>query len=174
MLSKQRVMAIATAVGVTLAAGAPLGAQEPVGRMLQEQQMQRLQEQVTQMNQAMQHMTQIHERAHRLEQHLVQEMQRLWRHEGVQEGVDQRLQIQNHERLRAMAQSMSEGAQATYRAMEQFRNMVGEPGAGWNAEMERELTRLRLHWEEMAGQMEEGVAIMERLRDRISQSGDGS
>jgi hypothetical protein len=52
--------------------------------------------------------------------------------------------------------------------------MVREPGADWNAETERELTRLRLHWEEMAGQMEEGLAIMERLRDRISQSGNDS
>lgn len=174
MFSKHRVMAIAMAVGVTLAATAPLGAQDPAGRALHQQQMLRLQEQVTQMNEAMQRMAQIHERAHQLEQHMVQAMEQLWRYEGVQEGVDQQLQIQNHERLRVMAEAMSEGARATHRAMEQFRNMVREPGADWNAETERELTRLRLHWEEMAGQMEEGLAIMERLRDRISQSGNDS
>jgi uncharacterized protein YukE len=161
-------MAIAAAVGVTLAAGAPLGAQQP-GRVLQEQQMMRLQEQVSRMNEAMQHMHQIQERARNLEQRLNQEMARLWQHQGVQEGADLPLMLENHERLRTMAHAMAEGARETHRAMEQLRNMVREPGAGWSPEMEREFERLRLHWENMAGEMEQGLAIMERLRDRIGQ-----
>jgi uncharacterized protein YukE len=58
--------------------------------------------------------------------------------------------------------------------MEQLRSMIGEPGAGWSPEAEREFERLRLHWEEMARQMEEGLTIMERLRDRIGRPGGGS
>lgn len=176
MIRKQRFVAVAMAVGVTLAAGAPLGAQDP-GRVLQQQQQQqvlRLQEQTAHMNQAMQRMAQIQERAHQLEQQLTREMAQLWRHEGVQEGVNQQLQIQQHERLRAMVQATNEGAQLAYRAMEQFRAMVGEPGAAWNVEAERELVRLRLHWEEIAGQMEQGLAVMERLRDRLGAPYTGS
>jgi hypothetical protein len=175
MIRKHRVMAVAMAVGLTLA-GAPVRGQDP-GRVLQQQQQQqqvlRLHEQMAHMNRTMQHMAQIQERAHQLEQQLNRQMAQLWRHEGVQEGVNQQFQIQQHERLRAMVQATNEGAQLTYRAIEQFRAMVGEPGAVWSPEAEREITRLRLHWEEMAGQMEQGLAIMERLRDRIGDPGGG-
>lgn len=176
MIRKQRVMAAAMAMGITLAASAPLGAQDP-GRVLQQQQQQqvlRLQEQMAYMNQTMQRMAQIQERAHQLEQQLTRQMAQLWLHEGVEEGVNQQLQIQQHERLRAMVHATNEGAQSAYRAMEQFRAMVGEPGAAWNAEAEREMARLRLHWEEIAGQLEQGLLIMERLRDRLGAPAGGS
>ena len=172
MIRKHGVMAAAMALGVTLAAGAPLRAQDP-GRVLQQQQTLRLQEQMAHMNEAMQRMVQIQERARHLEQHLVREMEQLWQYQGVEEGADRQLQIQNRERLQVMVQAMSEGARLTYRAMEQYRSMVG-PTAGWNVEAERELVRLRLHWEEMAGQMEQGLAIMERLRERLGDPGVGS
>ena len=167
-------MAIAAAMGVAVAAGGPLGAQQPGARMLQEQQMVRLQEQAMRMNEAIQRMSRIQERAHNLEHRLIQEMSRLWQYQGVQEGVDVPLQLQTHERLRVMAHAMSEGAYHTNQAMEQLRNMLGEPGVAWDAQSEGEFERLRLNWEETAGQMEEGLAIMERLRDRISQPGSGS
>ena len=177
MIRKNRAEAIAMAVGVMLAAGAPLGAQDP-GRMLQQQQQKqqvlRLQEQMAQMNQTMQRMAQVQERAHQLEQQLNRQMAQLSRYEGVEEGVNQQLQIQQHERLRAMVQATNEGARLAYRAMEQFRSMVGEPGAAWDPEAQQELMRLRLHWEEMAGQLEHGLAIMERLRDRIGHPGGGA
>ena len=54
--------------------------------------------------------------------------------------------------------------------MEQLRNMLGEPGAGWDADMQRDMERLREHWSDMADQMEQGLQIMDRLRDRIHQS----
>ena len=175
MIRMHRIVAAAMAMGVTLTAGAPLGAQDP-GRMLQQQQQQqllRIQEQMAHMNQAMQHMAQIQERAHVLEQQVSRRMEQLWLHEGVEEGVSQQLQLQQHERLRAMVQATNEGAQLASRAMEQFRSMVGEPRAAWSPEAERELVRLRLHFETMASQMEEGLAIMERLRDRLGVPGAG-
>jgi hypothetical protein len=68
-----------------------------------------------------------------------------------------------------MAQAMSEGAQEMQRAMEQLRNMAGEPGAIMDRDMERDMVRLREHWQEMAGEYEQGLQIMDRLRDRIHQ-----
>lgn len=116
------------------------------------------------LNRTMQRTTQIHERAHRLEQAMVQEMARLRVHEGAQDG----LMLQNQERLRLMAQATSEGAREMHQAMEQFRNMLDQSGPAWDRDTEREFARLRAHWEEMAGRMEEGLGIMERLRERLS------
>lgn len=163
MCTKRALTAIAVAVGVAFAAGAPLGAQEPAGRMLQQQQVMQHQEQIARMHEVLQRMERIRERAQHLEQQLVQEMTRM----RTQEGPDQARMIQNRERLRVMAFAMSEGARHTHQAMEQLRNMIGEQGAAWDAETESEFQRLRWQWEEMAGRMEEGLTIMERLRNRI-------
>jgi hypothetical protein len=62
---------------------------------------------------------------------------------------------------------VSDGAQEIHRAMEQLRRMLGDPAVAGNGDMVRDMERLRQHWENMAGQMEEGLQIMERLRDRL-------
>lgn len=167
MIGRRMVAVMMMAVGVGLAAGTQVGAQQnPAQRVQQEQQMLRLQAQATQLNEAIRQMARIQERAQLLEQEMVRQMTRLQQQQ--QEGAQQTAMLQNQERLRTMAQAMGEGAREVQRAMEQYRLMIGEPGPGWNAEMEREMIRLRASWEETARGMEEGLAIMERLRDRLS------
>lgn len=164
MFGRRAVAVTMMAVGVGLAAGTQVGAQNPAQRVQQEQQMLRLQAQAAQLNEAIKQMARIQERAQLLEQEMARQMTRLQQQEGAQQAVA----LRNQERLRTMAQALGEGAREVQRAMEQFRLMIGEPGPGWDAEMEREMIRLRANWEETAQGMEEGLAIMERLRDRLS------
>ena len=165
----RRTMAAVMTLGMSLGALTPAGAQNPPARVLQEQQMLRLQAQATQLSESMQQMARIQERAQLLERQMAQEMTRLHQQEGAQ----QALMLRNQEHLRTMAQALGEGAGEVHRAMEQFRQMIGEPGPGWDAETERELERLRASWEETAQRMEEGLTIMERLRERLGEP-DGS
>jgi len=162
MMTRHTLTALAAAVAVGLGGGAPLVAQDATLRQ-QQQMMARLQDQVTRLNETMQRMTQIQQRAQQMERTVMQEMTRLRMQEGAQDAV----MLQNHERLRLMAQATSDGAREMHQAMEQFRDMLGQPNPRWNAEMEREFARLREHWGDVADRMEEGLVIMERLRDRI-------
>ena len=79
-------------------------------------------------------------------------------------------QLRQQERLREMAHSMSLGAQEMHRAMEQLRNMLEGAGAPMAGDVEQEVNRLRNQWELMVGSMEEGLRILERLRDRVQAS----
>lgn len=167
MIGRRTATVAVMAMTVGLAGAAQAGAQDPPTRVLQEQQMMRLQAQTMQLNEAIRHMERIRERAQVLEQHLVQEMARL--RENPREGAQNSAMLQNQERLRTMVQAVGDGAREVHRAMEQLRLMIGEPGPGWDQETERELARLRVSWEETAQRMEEGLAIMERLRDRLGQ-----
>jgi len=169
MIARRTVMAAIVAVSAGLTALAPVGAQNPPARVLQEQQMLRLQTQATQLNEAMRQMARIQERAQLLEREMVQEMDRL----RQQEGAQQSLMLRNQDRLRTMSQALGEGAGDVHRAMEQFRLMIGEPGPGWDAETEGDFVRLRATWEETTRRMEEGLTIMERLRERLGEP-DGS
>lgn len=165
MIGTRAVAVTMMAVGLGLASGPQARAQQnPAQRVQQEQQMLRLQAQAAQHNEAIREMARIQERARLLEQEMVREMARLQQQEGAQQAQ----MLRSQERLRTMAQALGEGAREVQRAMEQFRLMIGEPGPGWDAEMEREMIRLRVNWEETARGMEEGLAIMERLRDRLS------
>jgi uncharacterized protein YukE len=169
MIGRRAMTVAMMAVGVGLAGGTQLAGQNPAARAQQEQQLLRLQAQAAQLDEAIRQMARIQERAQLLEQEMVRQMSRLQQQEGGQ----QALMLQNQERLRTMAQALGEGAREVHRAMEQLRLMVGEPGPGWDPEAERELVRLRASWEQTAQRMEEGLTIMERLRDRLSQP-DGS
>lgn len=146
-------------------------AQDPARMQQQQQQMARLQQQIQHLDRVMDRVAGIQGRAHQMEQQMVQAMERL--QQNRQLATENAVQLRNQERLRSMARSMTDGAREMHRAMEQLRNMVGDPGAGWDQQMEREMERLRQHWEEMAGQMEEGLLIMDRLRERIHQPSGG-
>jgi len=171
MVNKHRVMALAAALGLALAASAPLGAQEPAQRMLREHQMLRVHEQAALMDEAMNRMSRVQERAYRLEQQMIQEMERLWQYRGVQEGDDVPMMLQSHERMRDMAHALGESARQAHRAMLQLREMIREPGASWSPEAEQDLDQLRRHWDDTALQMEGGLTIMERLRERMGTPG---
>jgi uncharacterized protein YukE len=164
-------LVLGIALGLLGAVPVHVAAQQP-GRMpqhqIQQQQMMRMQEQVHQLDQAMHRMTELQQRAQILERQMAQQMDRL---QANREAAERNaLELRNQERLRSMAQALGDGAQEMNRAMQQLRNMLGEPGAAWNGDMERDMLRLREHWEQMAGDLEEGLQIMERLRDRIHQT----
>jgi len=48
-----------------------------------------------------------------------------------------------------------------------LRNMIGEPGFNMDQAMQRDMQQLREHWDEMAGNFEEGLRVMDRIRDQI-------
>jgi hypothetical protein len=164
-------LALGIVLGMLVAPPMQSLAQEPTRmqqqQMQQQQQMIRMQEHVQQLDRVMQRMSGIQQRAQAMENHMLQEMRQLQANREMSE--QGALQLRNQERLRSMAQAMNDGAREMHRAMEQLRNMVGERNAAWDGDMERDMLRLREHWEAMAGDMENGLQIMERLRDRIHQ-----
>jgi uncharacterized protein YukE len=162
-------LALGIALGLSGAAPVYSAAQEParIPQQQMQQQMMRMQEQVQQLNRVMERMSGIQQRAQAMEHDMALAMQRLQANRELAE--QNAFQLRNQERLRSMAQAMDDGAREMHRAMEQLRNMVGEPNAAWNGTMERDMLQLREHWEKMAGDLEDGLQIMERLRDRVHQ-----
>lgn len=156
----------AAGVATLLALPASLQAQDPAA--LQQQQLQRMQEQVRQLSETMQRMGNVQERAHQMEQQILREMEQF----RLRTDMDVRLaeRLRHEERLREMAHSMNVGAQEMHRAMEQLRNMVEQSGDAFRGDMQQEVERLRNHWELMVGSMEEGLRLLERLRDRVQAS----
>lgn len=162
----KRALALAMALG-TLGVGATMSAAQEPGRMAQQQQQQmmQMQQQFMHLNQVMERVSLVQQRAHVMEREMARSMERI--HQNQELAARSTEQLRNQERIRSMAQSMDDGAQQTHRAMEQLRNMLGDPAIAGNGDMVREMERLRQHWEEIAGQMEEGLQIMDRLRDRL-------
>jgi hypothetical protein len=129
--------------------------------------MQRMQEQAMRMQESMQQMQRLQVRAHEIEQQMLQQMERLRQQQMLAEQDRNRLREQ--ERVRDMAHAMSTAAREMVQAMERARDMLGDPGSAWGPEMEQDMIRLREQMEEMAGSMDEGLAILQRLRDRLGQ-----
>ena len=153
-----------------LGLGAPVAAQIPAAQ--QAQQIQRMQEQMQRLDQTIQRMAQVQQRAQEMEQLMLQDMERarqmetLHQQESAQLQTQQRLQEQEHVRL--MAQSMATAAGDMNQAMLSLREMAQT--RSWDRDMEQQMERLRLTMQETCNQMEEGLRIMEHLRDRLSQS----
>lgn len=158
-------VSLAAAAALTLLPGA-IHAQDPAA-LQRQQMMMSMQEHARQIGEAMRRMESVQERARQMEQQMLREMEQL-RIQTQSAQVAERLRQQ--ERLREMAHSMSLGAQEMHRAMEQLRNMLEGPGGPLGQEMEQEVARLRNHWELMVGSMEEGLRLLERLRDRVQAS----
>jgi len=149
--------------------GAPAAAQIPAAQ--QAQQLQRMQEQMQRLDQTIQRMAQVQQRAQEMERLMLQDMERvrqmetLHTQEGTQLQTQQRLQEQEHVRL--MAQSMATAAGDMNQAMLSLREMAQT--RTWDRDMEQQMERLRVTMQETCNQMEEGLRIMEHLRDRLSQ-----
>ena len=159
----RRALLLGAAIGLLGIGPAMAVAQQP-GQMQQQHQQMRMQ-QMQQLHQSMERMMRIQERAQTMERQMAQAMERL--HQNPELAARNAEQLRNQERLRSMAQATNDGAREMHRAMEQLGSMLNEPGAMGNQEMRRDMEQLRIHWEEMAGQMEEGLQIMESLRDRL-------
>ena len=159
---RQRVLSFVLLAG--LAAPWSVEAQQPQQQM---QHMQQMQEQAMRMQESMQQMQRLQARAHEMEQQMLRQMEQLRQQEMLREQDQVRLREQ--ERIRDMAHAMSTAAGFISLAFERARDMLRDPGGAWGPEMQQDMERLRERMNEMAGSMNEGLAILERLRDRISQ-----
>lgn len=83
-------------------------------------------------------------------------------------------QLRTHQQIGDMANSVSGAAQQMTRAMEGLRQMAQDPNRNWAGEAEGEMLRLREHLHQVTGELEEGLQIMERLRERLNQGSQGS
>lgn len=161
----RRALVFGMALGFLGAGLSVVAAQEP-GRMMQEHQQQMMmQQQMQQLSQTMDRMARIQQRAQTMEQQMTQAMARLQQNPDL--AAMNQEQLRNQERLHTMAQAMNDGAQQMHRAMEQLRNMMGDPSVSGTGDFQRDMDRLRQHWDDVAGQMEQGLQIMDRLRDRL-------
>ncbi|MCA9736776.1 MAG: hypothetical protein R3E98_16905 [Gemmatimonadota bacterium] len=134
----------------------------------QMQQMQRMQEQARLLGETMQRMQRIQTQAHEMEQLMIRDMERLRQQSQLQER--DLLRLREQERVRDMTHAYSNAAREMNQSMERVRDMLGDPGSNWGPDMEREMLRLREHMDDMAGRMEDGLKIMDRIRDRLHPS----
>ncbi|MEJ2539529.1 MAG: hypothetical protein P8188_06105 [Gemmatimonadota bacterium] len=168
MMRRGQALLLAAVVGLSGSVPSSAAAQDPARMQQQQQQMMmRLQEQVQHLNRVMERVSGVEQRAQQMEREMVRSMERLQQDRLMAE--ENAVRLRNQERLRSMAQSMTDGATEMHRAMTQFRSMLQDPGVGWDPEMERQMEQLREHWDTMAGQMEESLQIMDRLRERLGQ-----
>lgn len=156
-----------------LGVGNPLSAQIPPAQQAQQQQLQRMQEQVQRLDETMRRMTQVQQRAQEMEQLMLQDMEHVRHQEALQAQEGIRLQtqerLQQQEQVRLMARSMATAADGMSQAMLSLREMVQTRASSWDRDMEQQMERLRLNMQETCTQMEDGLRIMEHLRDRLSQ-----
>lgn len=116
-----------------------------------------MQQRVMQMDAMMQRMDHLRDRLHMLDQDLTRQRDLL---------RDQD-RIRQHDQLRVLCQATDGVVGQLRQNMEQTRTMMANPLFDHDPEMQREMEQLRQHWELMAKQMEDGVGIMERLRERL-------
>lgn len=139
----------------------------------QAQQLQRMQEQAQRVEQTMQRMAQVQQRAHEMEQLMLQDMERVRQQQALheQEGIQLQMQerMRQQEQVRVMAQAVSGAAGGMVQAMTGLREMAGDPDGATDREMAQHMERLQEHMQGTCDQMEAGLAIMEQLRERLSQ-----
>lgn len=174
MLRRYAATVTAVATLAWMGAGSSLAAQIPASQQAQQQQLQRMQEQVQRLDQTIQRMTQIQQRAQEMEHQVLQDMERMRQQEALhqQESVQLRHeeQLRQQEQVRLMARSMASAAGEMTQAMTSLREMAQSRAGSWDRDMEQQMERLRLGMQETCNQMDEGLRIMEHLRDRLSQS----
>jgi hypothetical protein len=126
---------------------------------------QQMHQRTQQLTEVMQRMQRVQQRARDMEQRMLHEMEQLRQREMLHQQDQFRLREQ--ERIRDMAHSMANAAGEMHQAMERFRDLARDNQTLWNQEMERDMERLREHMDQTCLQMEEGLKIMDRLRDRL-------
>ncbi len=164
MKTTEKTLTVAMALALLLGFTGPLYAQGGAGARRGGQQQQAVgqkqgelmqERQLVQAQEMQQRMHRILERAHQLNRELTQQAAR--QHSG--------LMTQNRE-LQRICESVEGMAQHMNRVMEGSRNMLGDPALARDRQMQRELERLRERMDDVAGQMENTLQIMERLQQR--------
>lgn len=159
-------------VAVTLAwASDDLAAQANAGAVAQQQQMQQLQQRLHQnaqaLGQSIQQMQRIQQRAQLLQQNCTQDIQQLQQRQNLQ--LHEQQQLRTHQQVSELAGSVSGAAQEMVKAMERLRLMAQDPDGNWNGDAAGEMQRLQERLHQVTGELEEGLQIMERLRQRLNQ-----
>ena len=154
--------------------GSPLQAQIPPAHQLQQQQLQRMQEQVQRLDETMRRMTQVQQHAQEMERLMLQDMERsrqqevLHQQEAIQ--LQQQERLRQQEQIRVMAHSIADAAGEMNQVMLSLRQMAQNSVGAPDPDLEQQMERLRQHMQETVHQMDAGIRIMEHLRDRLSQS----
>lgn len=161
-MSRRYATAMAAVAALALfGAGSKLDAQIPPAQQAQQQQqqqqLQRMQEQVQRLDETMRRMTQIQQRAQEMEQLMLRDMEHL----------QSQQHLEHQEQIRMMAHSMAGAAGEMTQAMMGLREMV--QSGSMDREMQQDMERLRQHMRETCDQMEDGLRIIQQLRDRLSQ-----
>jgi hypothetical protein len=167
MIRRYATLVAAVATLAPLGATMSVGAQVPPAQQAQQQQMQRMQEQMQRIDQTMQRMTQLQQRAQEMEQVSLRDMERLHQQEGLQ--VRSQEQLRTQEQIRTMAHALAGAAGEMTQAMNGLREMARTSDGTMDRAMEQQMDRLREHMQETCDQMEDGLRIMEQLRDRLNQ-----
>lgn len=117
----------------------------------------RMRQHLQQLDQQVQRMDQLRQRLQTLDQTLLKQRDML---------RDQ-TRIQQHDQLHEMCAAMDGTVQQLQRNMERTREMARNPLFGSDPQMAQEMEQLRVHWEQMGAQMEQGLGILERLQKRL-------
>jgi hypothetical protein len=143
----------------TLAVPAASLAQGPPGQRQQGgmQQQDRMQQHIQQMDEQLRRMDRIRDRLHQFDEDCLNQMQRTQDQDRLHE----------QQRLHEMAQAMDGAAHEMKQNLERTREMARNQLFQKDPELQQELTRLREHWRDMLGKMEEGVGVMERIQKRL-------
>ena len=147
-------MLLGTVLALAIAGPMPVAAQA-------RQQQDRMQDRLARMDATLQRMDRVRDRIQQLDRDIARQMDRIRDQDRLRE----------HQRLRDMCDASQKMVQEMRRNMEQLREMAGSAAVGANQEMQQEMERLRQHWEGAADQIENGLQIMERLRDQLGKSG---
>lgn len=160
---RMRATILGALVGI-LAIPAMAQAQRPPREMSQA-----MHQRMEMMQDVMQRMQRLQDRAQTMERDMIRDMDRLRSQDQL--GDQDRVRLRDQERIRDMAHAMSTAAGQMHQAMARVRDLGADGDAPWNREMQQEMERLREHWEGLCTQMEEGLQIMERLRERLGNPG---
>jgi hypothetical protein len=134
-------------------------------REQQAQQARQAQQQMARMHAMTQRMERIQERLHAFDEAMDRQMSQLRSRQGDQDHA----RLQQHERLRAMSQSMHQVAEQARHNMARLGEMAGDPAAAQDRAMQREMERLRAHWDRIGSELDAALQSMERTRQRLGQ-----
>jgi hypothetical protein len=153
-MTRKRILV--AALGVTLAMPAPVLAQ--VRQPIRTQD--RMQDHIARMDAQIQRMDQLRSRIQKLDHDILKQMDRIRDQDRLRE----------HQRLRDLCDGSQKMVQEMERNMKQLRQMAGDPVFARDQEMQQEMERLRQHWDDAATQIENGLQILERLRQRLGET----
>jgi len=169
---------ITKSLGITLLVGtislapATLTAQVRAGAQAQQAQMQQMQQRLQQNAQALgesiQQMQRIQQRAQQIQQSCDQAAQAL-QQQNLAQGQQQQLRAQT--RIGEMANAISGAAPQMTVALEGLQSMAQDPSGNWNPDAVGEMSQLRERLHQVTGELEEGLQVMEQLRQRLNQGG---